>query len=411
MLNASRRRQFLKVLTLAAGAALLFGGTFLIFLYVLLPFFYQGPDLVATNVTIAAAGALGVSVGFTLMSQARNSLKGRASRVFHPRSPWLLVLLFVPCLILGQAMVSLLELPIFTSLAFPPFHVFVAIVPSVVILAFVGRATRAASWRTVSLELSHGAILAPAGALTGEILVLLLLTLAVSTVVVLMPGGMDALIELSHNLQDPAWIEDPMNLAQLVLSPGVLTLIILVFVIIAPLIEEFLKGLGVLFLSYRMRGRTEALLWGVASGAGFALSESLFNGSIALEGWAAVMLMRWGATLMHCVASGIMGLGWYDGIVDKRPWRFLGAYAASAGIHALWNAAAVGVAIPSLLMATRPHDVLAQGVAGVAIVGSLAFLLLLVILMALVMFYLTRAGRLSPEGATSSEPGRLPDGI
>ncbi len=404
----TQRRNILRILTLLVGGILLFLGIACAFLYLLLPFVYDGPDLVPTNVTIASLAALSLGLGFALTYQALNSLKGRASGVFRPPSPWLVVLLFVPCLILGQAMISLLDLPIFTSLAFPPLHILAAIAPALGILAFVGRRTRAASWRTVTLEVSHGSVLAPTGALAAEIVVLFILVSLVSLIIVLTPGGIDRLMDLYQNLQDPTWLEDPTNLAQLVLSPAVLTLIIAIFVIIAPLMEEFLKALGVLLLGYRLRGEAQALLWGVACGAGFALSESLFNGSIALEGWAVVMLMRWGATLMHCVGSGLMGLGWHEAIVNRRPWRFLGAYGASAGIHALWNGAALGVAIPSLLMLTRPEDSLAQGIGALIALGFLAFLLLLVIFMALLTFYLTRrASRLS-SGAVMVEERLVP---
>jgi hypothetical protein len=229
--------------------------------------------------------------------------------------------------------------------------------------------------------------------------------MAVSFIIVFTPGGAERLMELSANLQDPAWVENTENLAQLILSPAALTVILLLFVILAPLIEEFLKALGVLLLGYRLRGRAEALLWGVACGAGFALTESLFNGSIALEGWGPVMLMRWGASLMHCVASGMMGLGWHDTLVSRRPWRLLAAYAASTGIHALWNAAAVGVAAPSLLMVSTPEDVLAQGVAGLTLLGSLAFLFLLTISMVVLLFHLTKRVRPTPVQSTPPDEG------
>jgi hypothetical protein len=200
-------------------------------------------------------------------------------------------------------------------------------------------------------------------------------------------------VELSVNLQDPTWLENTDNLARLVLSPAALSAIALVFVVMAPLIEEFLKGLGVLLLGYRLRGQAEALLWGVACGAGFAIGESLFNGSIALEGWGVVMLMRCGASLMHCTASGVMGLGWQQALVRRRPWRLLAAYGASTGIHALWNAAAVAVAVPSLLAVSNPEDILTQGFAGLAMLGALAFLVVLTISMAVAMVRLTNRAR------------------
>ena len=400
----AQRLSVLKILTLLGGATLVAGGGACALLYLLLPFLHRGPDLVATNLTIASLAALTLSLGFTLTFQARNSLKGNASGVFTPPSPWWLALLFVFCLIVGQAMLSLSTSPVFTSLAFPPFHVLAAITPALAILAFVGRRTKAASWRTVSLEISHGSVLAPAAALAAEIVVLLVVGLVISFIVALSPGGIERLMELALNLQDPAWVEDPTNLAQLVLSPAVLTLIVAIFVIIAPLIEEFLKGLGVLLLGYRLRGEAEALLWGVACGAGFALGESLFNGSIVLEGWGAVMIMRCGASLMHCVGSGMMGLGWHEALVKRRPLRLLAAYGASTAIHALWNGAALAVAIPSLLMVTRPEDILAQGIAGLVALGSLVFLLMLTASMVVVMLYLTRrAGRSTPEAVLSDE--------
>jgi RsiW-degrading membrane proteinase PrsW (M82 family) len=404
----TQRVRLIKIFVLLVGAALLVFGGGCAVVYLLLPFFYHGPDLITTNLTIASLAALTLVLGFALTYQAYNSLRERPSRAFHPRSPWLLALLFAPCLILGQAMISLLPDSILSSLAFPPFHILAAIAPALAMLAFVGRRINVGSWRTVSLEISHGAILAPMGALALELGVLIIMTMVISLIVVLMPGGMDRLMELSLNLQDPAWLEDPQNLAELVLSPAVLTMIVVIFVIIAPLIEEFLKGLGVLLLGYRLHGEAEAFLWGIACGAGFALGESLFNGSVALEGWWAVMIMRWGATLMHCLGSGIMGLGWHDAIVSKRPWRLLGAYGASAGMHALWNGAAIAVAIPSLLIVLRPDNIIAQGIAGLIILGSLAFLFLLVISMAIIMFYLTRrASRLSSEPTMSDERNRF----
>ena len=99
-----------------------------------------------------------------------------------------------------------------------------------------------------------------------------------------------------------------------------------------------------------------------------------------------------------------MGLGWHEALVKRRPLRLLAAYGASTGIHALWNGAALAVAIPSLLMVTRPEDILAQGIAGLVALGSLVFLLMLTASMVVVMLYLTRrAGRSTPEAVLSDE--------
>jgi RsiW-degrading membrane proteinase PrsW (M82 family) len=319
-------------------------------------------------------------------------------------------LLFVICLIVGQGLILLGGGSRAGAILFPPFHILAAVCPALAILAFVARSTRAVSWRSASLQVSHGALLATMAALAAELMVILALVMAISLIVIFTPGGVERLMDLSANLQEPAWVEDPENLAQLVLSPAVLIVIFLVFVILAPLIEEFLKALGVLLLGYRLRGPAEAWVWGVACGAGFALAESLFNGSIALEGWGAVMLMRWGASLMHCVASGIMGLGWHDALVSRRPWRLLTAYARSTGVHALWNAAAVGVAVPSLLAVTTPDSMMAQGIAGLTLLGSLALLVLLTLSMVVLLVRSTRRVRPTTAESSATDQQRIRQG-
>jgi RsiW-degrading membrane proteinase PrsW (M82 family) len=395
-----RRLRLLKVLTLVCGLILLGGGMGCMLLYLLLPAVYEGPDLLATSLTIASMAALAMTLGFALAYQARASLRGSPSRTFQPPSPWSLGLVFLACLIVGQGLISLAGQSRGTAILFPPFHVLAASCPALAILAFVGRRTKAGSWRTVSLEVSHGALLATVGALVTELIVILALVIGVSMVVVLTPGGPERLMELSANLQDPVWLENPENLTELLLSPAALLLIVLVFVLIAPLIEEFLKALGVLLLGYRLRGRAQALLWGVACGAGFALAEGLFNGSLALDGWSVIMLLRCAASLMHCVAGGIMGLGWHETLTSRRPWRLLAAYGVATGIHGLWNAAAVGVALPSLLILDSSDHMYAQGFAELIILGSLLLLVALTIFMVVVLWRLTkRVCQESPEPA------------
>ena len=408
----AQRLRFARVLVLLAGSLLLAGGVGCAILYLLTPLVYAAPDLLPTNLTVGALAVMGLGFGFGLISIGRNSLRGNPSAEFRPPAPWRFAALFVLCLIAGQVLLFLLPTARFTSWAFPPLHILAAACPALGVLAFVGRRTRAASRRTVGLQLSHGALLAPVGALAAELATILIIVIAVAVVVVLTPGGMETLLDLSTNLQDPSWIEDPQNLARVVLSPAALTIIVVVFVILAPMIEEFLKGLGVVFLGYRLSGRAEALLWGVACGAGFAIGESFFNGSIALEGWGAVMVMRWGASLMHCIASGLMGLGWYQALVARHPWRLLAAYAASSGIHALWNGAAVAVALPSLLIMTRPDDLLMQGFAGLIILSGLALLVLLTVSMIFLTIRLTRkAGQAGPEEDLSRPEVTLDRGV
>jgi hypothetical protein len=134
---------------------------------------------------------------------------------------------------------------------------------------------------------------------------------------------------------------------------------------------------GVGLLAYRRPTMPEAVVWGLASGAGFALAEALFNSISGLDSWAGVAMLRVGASLLHCFTGGLMGLAWYYLLAERRWGYTLGLYATSVSIHGLWNALAAGMALVSLLAAGQETTSPAQGVAGL---GTLAILALIVLL-------------------------------
>jgi hypothetical protein len=184
------------------------------------------------------------------------------------------------------------------------------------------------------------------------------------------------------------WLGDPVDLSRLILSPPVLMAGGVIFIIVAPLLEEFVKSLGGPLLGFQRRG--DAFLWGVTCGAGFSALEGLFNGGAVLEGWGLVMLFRWGATLMHALASGLMGLGWYGFLARGRPWQLLGAYGASVGVHALWNGAAMALIALSSLALISLEDPLALVGVGMGALVTLLFMLVLTVAMSWGLLYLAR---------------------
>jgi len=373
-----------KVLVTIAGFGIAFLGLLAGALSFALPVIRGGEsDLLKATIS-ASLIALGMGLGLPLAWQGLNSLRGRPSRPFRPWPTSLLAAIFVVAAVCGQAILSFDLLP---PLAFPPFHVLATALPPLIILAFAGRRLSQAGvrWRDVILHLSSGAFLAALGAFSLEGVSALLLSLAVFAIVALTPGGEAWLQELVANLSNPAWLQDPNNLRQLLLSPAVLGILASLLTVIAPLIEEFLKPIGVAITGYRRPSRAQAFLWGLAGGAGFALVEGLFNGAIALEGWGAMVVMRVGAAAMHCLGSGLMALGWHHLFVTRRPWHLLAAYAASVSLHGLWNAAAGGMVVVSLTMAPAAGE-LAPG--GLAALFLLAFLILLALLAGFSIYYL-----------------------
>ncbi len=340
-----------KVFTALLGIGLALLGFLSGALYFLLPLVYRGGEALEINVILAGLALLGLGLGIALACQATSSLLGRPSRPFRPPHPWPLAIALVAIALFGQLVLSLFA-DWLVPLAFPPFHVLAAMLPAMAILAFAGRRLLTSSWRDVTWQVACGALLSPPLAFTLEAISIILLALMAILLIGLMPGGAAWLQELMGNLQAPGGMEDFTQLQQALFSLPFLAVAAIGFVVIAPMVEELLKSLGVVILSYRLRGKADAFLWGLASGAGFAFVESLFSGAISLPEWGAIMLLRVGATLMHCLTSGTVGLGWYYALVAHRPWRLIGAYMASVCLHAFWNLIALGLIIASSPTAT-----------------------------------------------------------
>lgn len=346
--------------------------------YLVLPFLYRGVDLLEVSLALASSAVLSLGFGLALTYQGLRALLGRPSRRFVPPPAWLMALGFFLALASGE-IVLLLSSPRVASFLFPPFHILASALPAGTVVAMVGRRVASDSnWRAITLQASHGAILSPLLAFGLELFALIPLLGAVLLFSLDRGGGLD-------------WLEDPVNLSRLILSPPVLIAAGAIFMVIAPLLEEFVKSLGVPLLG--VQRRDDAFLWGVTCGAGFSALEGLFNGGVALEGWWLVMLFRWGATLMHALASGLMGLGWYAFLAQRRPWRLLGAYGASVGVHALWNGAAVALIVLSSLALISQENPLALVGVGMGALVTLLFMLLLTGAMGWGLLHLARRSR------------------
>lgn len=137
-------------------------------------------------------------------------------------------------------------------------------------------------------------------------------------------------------------------------------------VVIAPIVEEITKGaiLLVLFLARDFDNTTDGIVYGAATGLGFAMTENfLYFVSAYSEGgaggWASTVVIRTlFSGVMHCVASGALGaaLGYakYPANRNTRWLVPLAGLAVAMGIHAVWNGSLVlseahGSAIPTLI--------------------------------------------------------------
>lgn len=318
---------------------------------------------------------LTVVLGISIAWHAWRATQGYSSGAFQPRSIWLLGLGFVLALGTGQLILLLGLLP---EITFPLLHVAAAVLPALFIVALVGRGLGGtSSWRDVVLQIGSGAFVSGPLAFALEAVTIMGLVITVLIGVVLRPGGQEMIQKMLTYLNDPALLQDPTALTSVFMSPILVAAMFAVLAGLIPLIEEAVKTVGVGLMAYRQPTLSQAFLWGLAGGAGFSLVEGLLNTAGSVDSWAQVMLLRVGATLLHCLTGALMGLAWHD-VLTKRRWRYaLGLYSASVAIHGTWNALTGALALISFrALGTNlagGQEILA-GAGAVAILGLLAAL-------------------------------------
>lgn len=129
-----------------------------------------------------------------------------------------------------------------------------------------------------------------------------------------------------------------------------------VIVVVAPIVEESFKGLGVVLLLWKRRHQLNSILDGVfyaaVAGATFAFTENIMyflqgaeSGGVA--GFGVLFFMRGVMSpFLHPMATSMIGLaaGWTAVRMAQRSTGFLLiplGWLAAVGIHAAWNATAV----------------------------------------------------------------------
>lgn len=406
VLRVVRVLALIGALCLAAGGVLISGAT------VLINALDPAGDLLVATTLAASILVLTVGMGLALAWQAWQSIQGQASGPFRPRRTWALVSAFVLALILGQLVLLLDLLP---ALAFPLFHVAGAVLPPLIVLALVGAGLAGATRRRdMVLQTGSGSLLSTFLAFTLEFMLVLGVLFMLLFVVALQPGGIELIQKFTDFLQSPTWLEDPDSLGSLARSPLVLAGAFLVVAVAVPLIEESVKTVGVGLFAYRRPSLAQAFLWGVAGGAGFALTEGLFSSVGAIDLWAPVALARGGATLVHCFTGGLMGLAWYGVLAHRRWGRAIGLYAGSVVIHGLWNGLAVVMTFLFLSSFDNVDPSVGQILSNVAVLGILAVFAGLVLvtglgLTGLVYYVRSReAGLRVLDPSSGPSPGNAP---
>jgi RsiW-degrading membrane proteinase PrsW (M82 family) len=400
-LDAAPPPRLFSGLVLIVGLALLLGGPLAGGLFVLLSMSDSRlPDLASVTIGLSLA-ILGLGFGAALLWAGYQSFQRREARPFQPAMGWFWACVagLAVALAVGQLIVSLGRL---AAMAVAFFHVLAIALPAIGILILAARglkdSSRTAARRQVIGEMSLGAFGATAVSLTLEGVAGVSLLLVA---ILLTPDAVAQLVTLRGLLSGPSLMQNPQMLADRVLKPWILIPLIILFVIIGPLIEEATKSLGIPLL-FLWRGEppspAQGWLWGMAAGAGFAITEGVFNGAAGVDFFVVIALLRAGATLMHMTTAGLTGRGWAGTLAERRVWPLLRGYLAAVTLHATWNGMTLLIAISSIWMTVHPNALLQAGMAGLgALVGVVGLIVLLIATASIAVYHVLRLKRQSGE--------------
>jgi len=186
-------------------------------------------------------------------------------------------------------------------------------------------------------------------------------------------------------------------LAPYLTNPFVLLLILVFASGVGPFIEEAAKPAAIWLLGKSLRSPSEGFALGVLCGAGFALLEGVTAASGYSQIWGLGMAGRAASSLMHIMASGLVGWGIASARLEKRFLRLAALYLGAVGLHGLWNGSVV-LAVYGALRWTFQNGTLDPVSIGFILIGAgLLSLLLPVILIALPL--VNRALRRAPASA------------
>jgi RsiW-degrading membrane proteinase PrsW (M82 family) len=115
-------------------------------------------------------------------------------------------------------------------------------------------------------------------------------------------------------------------------------------VVVAPLVEEMAKGLGLVLVLAHLKREEDGMVYGATIGLGFAATENLLYETTALAeaGWGAfimtAILRIISSTLLHATATGVTGYGIGKAVVSQQAlMTAIPFYLIAVLMHATFN--------------------------------------------------------------------------
>jgi len=296
-----------------------------------------------------AIACLAGYLGATLAQEFIRDRRGQPFRLLHLRRVWLWLILAG----IGLSVGVLVQQSPWAKYPLPPFHVLTLAAWACFLFSMVYSWLPRLTIRETALQVTYGAFVATSVGGLLELILLLLLGVAAVVAAALLPGGQTWLETIRNALRAPTLLRDPKHLAELLLVPPITVTLAGGLTMMVPLVEESVKSLGVLALIHHLPERNRCLAWGLLCGLGFGLGESMLSVASLGASWGVTIVARMLTMILHTLTGGLMGVGWYYAVRERRLWNLVGLYALSLALHALWNGVAVLGSLQALLLMAR----------------------------------------------------------
>ena len=204
-------------------------------------------------------------------------------------------------------------------------------------------------WRVfgmVGLSLTIGPLLM---ILLEIVLLLGIIVLVLALVSIQQPALFQQILHLGRMVRQETSTDMVLKLlAPYISNPIVIAILLGYIALLVPMIEELLKPLAVWIFARQIESPAQGFAMGLLSGGAFALIESLNASGDGSTSWPFIVGIRTMTSLLHMMASGLVGWGIVSAFREKRILRFFTAYFSAVAIHGLWNACAVGAGLSTV---------------------------------------------------------------
>ena len=372
-------------LFIGGGALLLLTSACVVLAFMVIPF-TQNANALSVNTALLSVAAILIGYGALLLAIGRGLRHDSLRAPFWLPSPWIFLGALCAVLVLGQLV---LTLNVASAYLFPIWHVLASLLFPLAVLAYATQRLARVSTRSVLAQFTWGGLVTIGLALVLELIIggVLALLALLGIAFVLGPGAVNEIAQALRTVPT-----DMERVAEIIFEKPFSAVIagsaaFLMIVILVPLLEELLKSTGAAFLMFRrvraafLPARGNAILWGLAAGAGYAFSENMLNGQGTLNNpdsltgiWASAMILRAGTSLMHMIATATVCVGWYEALVAHKRARLPLLLAAAVLAHAIWNTSALLLAGVSMTRTASVPLASVSTILTVLVLGLLGFL-------------------------------------